>query len=274
MPKDHPRYQEGIVGTWELVWKDLQGNPTIDATQRASKNAVGALVPPETPESIPTHAIGWKIDLKKTVESPYLDDRGQPGWSTYPKNHDSKPVFTGREYPISLPKVAATIRNIQKEAGAWAHSEPDMSLKILQSNPEKYDTYLLTNIAHHLEKWLRKGPGFGTYDTQTEISLEVHDKIWGESQPWVRIRQWDRSYKIVPSNAYSRDKWRHAWSIHIDTSNSDTRDLSRAQNFKLLPVWDNFFEAKICLDTTHYTPLSAENRALLESIVKLLNSLT
>jgi hypothetical protein len=41
-----------------------------------------------------------------------------------------------------------------------------------------------------------------------------------------------------------------------------------------LPVWDTYFEAKICLDTYNYTPLSAENRALLEFILALLKSLT
>jgi hypothetical protein len=63
------------------------------------------------------------------------------------------------------------------------------------------------------------------------------------------------------------------WSIFIDTSNSHIQDISQAKNFKLLPVWDKYFEAKICPDTLHYIPLSTENIALLESALALFKSL-
>lgn len=273
MQNEHPRYKKWIVGTWELVWQDISGKPTIDIKKKAHIGINGALVWSGTPGSEPTNAIGWQIDLKKTDGTPWMNDQGQAGWSTYPKHHDAKPVFTGREYPLLLPKVAATLRNIHKKTHDTLNQTPEESLKTLESDPEKYATYLLTNIAHHLEKWLKKGPGFGAYHTATDISLEVHDHIWGESRPWIRIRQWNKAYKIVPSNAYARDTWRHAWSIHIDTTNAPLEDISRAHNFKLLPVWNANFEAKICLDTKNYTPLSAENRALLESVLTLFKGL-
>lgn len=274
MPTYHPNYKEWVIGSWQPVWKDVEWKPTIDIQKRAYASIDGLLGSEDETESRPLAAIGWKIDLTKTDGTAWLNDQGQPGWSTYAKHPDAKPVFTGREYPLLLPKVAATLRNINKKTQDTLDQTPEEFLRGLQSDPEKYGTYLLTNIVHHLEKWLKKGPGFGQYHSASDISLEVHDRIWGEWQPWIRIKQWKKAYKIVPSNAYTRDKWRHAWSIHIDSTDSILQDISRAQNFKLLPVWENYFEAKICLDTINYTPLSAENRALLESILTLLKSLT
>jgi len=54
-------------------------------------------------------------------------------------------------------------------------------LKTLQSEPEKLGTYLLANITHHLEKWLKKNPDFSL--DSDGISLDVLDRIGGESKP-------------------------------------------------------------------------------------------
>lgn len=275
MPQYHPRYKEWIIGTWDLVWKDINGAPTIDATQRASRDAVGNLVNSETPDSRPTPAIGWKINLTKLDGTQWLDHNGQPGWSTYAKHPDIKPIFTGYDYPLGFPKVAATLRNIRSKAVPLSEKKPEEITQILASEPEKLWTYLLTNILHSLEKWLKKGFGFWTYSPTSDIGLEVIKYVGGESRPWIRITKWNDIYTLFLSQPYCRDAWRHAWSLYIDTSDSkDSRHKdSSAQNFKLLPVWDSYFEAKICLDTENYTPLSWQNIQLLKSIDQLLQSL-
>lgn len=272
MTQDHPRYLEWIVGTWEPVWRKLDGEATIDRTQRAYSDAAWSLVSSDTPDAKPTSATGWKIDMKNSNGSIYYNREGQPGWTTYAKRPDVKPVFFWEGYPTSLPKVAATIKDIRNNA----KGNSENIIEELQQSPEKLGTYLLSNIFHHLEKFLRKGCGYTFQNPSDNTTLEVINAYLNETTPWIQIKNWEKIYKVVPRGPYEDNKWYHRWSLFIDDSGRDLNDLSGSRNFKLLPDWKSHFTAKICLKSSenNYSELSWDHIALLGRVNQILESLS
>lgn len=271
MTQDHPRYLEWIVGTWEPVWRKLDGEATIDRTQRAYSDAAWSLVSSDTPDAKPTSAIGWKIDISKNSDgSIFYSGEGQPGWTTYAKRPDVKPVFFWEGYPTSLPKVAATIRKIRNHA----EGNSENIIEELRQSPEKLGTYLLSNISHHLEKFLLKGLGYILENPSNNTTLEVINGYLGETTPWIQIKNWEKIYKVVTRGPYKYSKWRHCWSIFIDDSGKIRNDFFEAKNFKLLPEWESYFKAQICLDEINYSQLSWDHIALLGRVNQILESLS
>ena len=260
MSKDHPRYKEWTIGTWEPVWKDVDGKPTIDRTQRAYQDTVWELVSSDTPDATPTPAIGWKIEMTNRDGTPYLNTKGLPGWTTYRKNRDTKPVFADRDSITDIPKIAPTLRHIR---GLWVPT------------PEQYGTQLLTSIVHEYEKFMRE---HGKNEVISWDHEDLNISFFHEDRPgtgkWLRIKKWEQSYKILLTQRYKRDNDRGAWSVYIDKESASGGSSSPRtyQNYKLAPEWDSYFTARIVTEQTANAAereLTEANIALLEEVYRL-----